>query len=151
MIRDCFASAPEAFSLSSDTLVSFHEVHGESRQCYCPNTKLAGEYEHKAEETMVPVDMRGIGKEYDDVGTMIEELGAKGVCEAFGKARDYFEAHKEEMEEDERPAEITWEEWQMMQQGGLQEGFEEEFFEGGEEEEFDEGEEEPAAKKQKTN
>merc|ERR1712039_847029 len=113
--------------------------------------KLAGEYDHKAEETMVPVDMRGIGKEYDDVGSMVEELGAKGACEAFGKARDYFEAHKEEMDEEERPGEITWEEWQMMQHGG-QEGLEEEFFEGGEEEEWgDEGEEEPATKKQKTN
>merc|ERR1712107_681513 len=102
------------------------------------------------EETMVPVDMRGIGKEYDDVGSMVEELGAKGACEAFGKARDYFEAHKNEMEEDERPGEITWEEWQMMQQG-VQEGMEEELFEGGEEEWFDDDEEEPAAKKQKTN
>merc|ERR1719221_169485 len=98
---------------------------------------------------MVPVDMRGIGKEYDDVGTMIEELGPKGTCEAFGKAHDYFEKHKEEMAEDERPGEITWEEWQMMQQGG-QEGYEEEFFEGGEEEEgADEGEDEPAAKSRK--
>merc|ERR1712151_918467 len=113
--------------------------------------KLAGEYEHKAEDAMVPVDMRGIGKEYDDVGSMVEELGAKGVCEAFGKAREYFEAHKGEMNDDERPGEITWEEWQMMQQGA-QEGVEEEFLEGGEEEEWaDDGEEEPEAKKQKTN
>merc|ERR1712183_958012 len=87
--------------------------------------KLAGEYDHKAEETMVPVDMRGIGKEYDDVVSMIDELGAKGACEAFGKARDYFEAHKNEMDENERPGEITWEEWQMMQGDNL-EGFEEE-------------------------
>merc|ERR1711990_1027129 len=41
---------------------------------------------------MVPVDMRGVGEE------MIEKLGAKGVAEAFMKARKYFEENNKDPE-----------------------------------------------------
>ncbi|CAK0878988.1 unnamed protein product, partial [Prorocentrum cordatum] len=47
------------------------------------------------EEMMVPVDMRGVGEEFDDVESMVEKLGPKGTAEAFVKAREYFEANKD--------------------------------------------------------
>merc|ERR1719265_2023920 len=40
---------------------------------------------------MVPVDMRGIDEEFNDVEEMVEKLGPKGAAEAFIKAREFFE------------------------------------------------------------
>merc|ERR1712083_758955 len=90
------------------------------------------------EEMMVPVDMRGVGAEYDDVEQMVEKLGAKGAVEAFIKAREYFEANKDKEPEDERPKPMTAAEWKtVLEDDG--EGLEEEIFEGEEEELCEEG------------
>merc|ERR1712083_1166494 len=87
------------------------------------------------EEMMVPVDMRGVGAEYDDVEQMVEKLGAKGAVEAFIKAREYFEANKDKEPEDERPKPMTAAEWkQVLEEDADGEGSEEELFEGEEEE-----------------
>merc|ERR1712190_702521 len=104
------------------------------------------------EEMMVPVDMRGVGAEYDDVEQMVEKLGAKGAVEAFIKAADYFDANKDNEPEDERPKPMTAADWKAlleedMLDEGMFEGEEEELV--GDEEEAEE-EDEPAAKKAKT-
>merc|ERR1719198_185024 len=107
------------------------------------------------EENMLPVDMRGVGEDFDSIEDMIEKLGAVGAAEAFVKARDYFEANKDGEPEDERPKPMTAAEWKQALQeeaGDLLEGEEEEsaFLEGEEEELLDEEEaEEPPAKKAK--
>merc|ERR1712139_510922 len=115
---------------------------------------------------MVPVDMRGVEEEFDDVEAMVEKLGPKGACEAFLKAREYFEKNKGEGEDVPKP--MTAKEWnEVLEDGGefddFPEGGEEEMFLEGEEEDFceeaeeelgdegeDEGDGEPAAKKAKT-
>merc|ERR1712190_103427 len=109
------------------------------------------------EEMMVPVDMRGVGTEYDDVEQMVEKLGPKGTAEAFIKAAEYFDANKDNEPEDERPKPMTAAEWkQVLEEDGdvAFEGEEECAFEGEEEEEVaedgEEGGEEPEAKKAKT-
>merc|ERR1712083_940642 len=53
------------------------------------------------DEMMVPVDMRGVGTDFDDVEQMMEKLGAKGTIEAFIKAADYFDANKDNEPEEE--------------------------------------------------
>merc|ERR1711957_23595 len=108
---------------------------------------------------MVPVDMRGIGKDFDDVEQMVEELGAKGAAEAFQKAYEYFNANKDKEPEDERPKPMTLKEWRdILEDGQMGEGEEEGLLMEGEEEDFmgqedgeEEGDDEPAAKKAKTN
>merc|ERR1712039_135745 len=104
------------------------------------------------EEMMIPVDMRGVGAEYDDVEQMVEKLGAKGTAEAFIKAAEYFDANKDNEPEDERPKPMTAAEWKQVLEddGSMLEGEEEELLEEGEEEERGEDEGEPAAKKAKT-
>jgi hypothetical protein len=112
------------------------------------------------EEMMVPVDMRGVGEEFDDVESMVEKLGPKGTAEAFMKAREYFEANKDKEPEDERPKPMTAAEWKLVLQDDLDEGEEEDLLEDDEEEleedldsEGDAEEpagDEPAAKKAKT-
>merc|ERR1719266_810980 len=105
---------------------------------------------------MVPVDMRGVGGEFDDVEQMVEKLGPKGTAEAFIKASDYFEANKDGEPENERPKPMTAAEWKKVLEEDDAEGEEEEDFLEGEEEEVDDDLEdeddgaEPAAKKQKT-
>ena len=43
------------------------------------------------EEIMVPVDMRGAMKKFDDnLEKMVEELGAKGAAQEFVKAADFW-------------------------------------------------------------
>merc|ERR1719265_981144 len=105
---------------------------------------------------MVPVDMRGVGQEFDDVEQMIEKLGPQGTAEAFVKAREYFEANKDGEAADDRPKPMTAKEWKNVLEEDdemLMEGEEEELalLEGEEEELLDEeGEdedEEPDAKK----
>merc|ERR1719436_331374 len=94
------------------------------------------------EEMMVPVDMRGVGKDFDSIEDMVSELGLVGAAEAFVKARAYFEANKDEEPEDERPKPMTAAEWRSA----LAEEEEEDLLEGEEEEEMlgvgEEGEEE---------
>merc|ERR1712060_692951 len=103
---------------------------------------------------MIPVDMRGVGENFDDVEDMMEKLGVGGTAEAFVKARKYFEENKDGEPEEERPKEMTAGEWKKILEDDILEGLEEELFEG-EEEEFDDGDEEendeePPAKKAKT-
>merc|ERR1740121_1859864 len=88
------------------------------------------------EAMMVPVDMRGVGQEFDDVEQMIEKLGPQGTAEAFIKAREYFEANKDGEAEDERPKPMTAAAWREVLEGdGDLEDLEEEIpFEGEEEE-----------------
>merc|ERR1711920_999205 len=109
------------------------------------------------DEIMVPVDMRGVGTDFDDVEQMMEKLGAKGTIEAFIKAADYFDANKDNEPEEERPKPMTAAEWkQVLEEDGdvAFEGEEECALEGDEEEEAaedgEEGGEEPEAKKAKT-
>jgi len=108
------------------------------------------------DEMMLPVDMRGVGKEFDSIEDMVSELGLVGAAEAFVKAREYFEANKDKEPEDERPKPMTAAEWKSAlaeeDEEDLLEGEEEELFgEEGEEEEDEEDDEveEPAAKKAK--
>merc|ERR1712150_189609 len=104
------------------------------------------------EEMMLPVDMRGVGKEYDSVEDMVKDLGVVGAAEAFLKAREDFEANKDNEPEEERPSPMTAKAWRSA----LLEGEEEEIMEGEESDGLDEEEEEgnedfaPAEKKQKT-
>jgi len=111
---------------------------------------------------MVPVDMRGVESEFEDVEEMVEKLGAKGAAEGFIKARDYFE--KNNKDEEQKP--MTAKDWRAVLEEdamgdelfdeGLMEGEEEEMYDEDLEEEVgdedaDDGEaEEPAAKKAKT-
>merc|ERR1719158_1633777 len=115
---------------------------------------------------MVPVDMRGIEEESNDVEEMVTKLGPKGAAEAFIKARDYFEAHKTDDEDTAKP--MTAKEWsqvleedefldaeddELWEDDFLPEGEEEDILEEPEEEEGEgdedgeEGDGEPAAKK----
>jgi len=108
-----------------------------------------------ADEIMVPVDMRGIGEDYDDVEQMVEKLGPKGTAEAFIKAAEYFEANKDKEPEDERPKPMTAAEWRrVLDDDDGEDGEEEDMFEDLEsevaEDDAEEGAGEPAAKKQKT-
>ena len=41
------------------------------------------------DEMMVPVDMRGVDEEFDDVEQVTAKIGAKGIAEAFIKAADF--------------------------------------------------------------
>merc|ERR1712007_101229 len=107
---------------------------------------------------MVPVYMRGVGEDFDDVEQMLLKLGNKGTAEAFVKAHQYFEANKDKEPEDERPKPMTAKEWrEVLEEDQLDEGEEEDFLEDEEEDEEpeeendDDGEaEEPEAKKAKT-
>eukprot|EP00930_Biecheleria_cincta_P047244 TRINITY_DN326_c0_g2_i1.p1 TRINITY_DN326_c0_g2~~TRINITY_DN326_c0_g2_i1.p1 ORF type:complete len:181 (-),score=78.25 TRINITY_DN326_c0_g2_i1:163-648(-) len=108
-------------------------------------------------EIMVPVDMRGVGEDFDDVEQMVEKLGAKGTAEAFVKAAEYFDANKDKESAEDRPKPMTAAEWrQVLQEDDMLEGEEEDLLEGEEEEleveEDGEGEdaEEPPSKKAKT-
>merc|ERR1711948_138516 len=106
------------------------------------------------DELMVPVDMRGVGGDYDDVEQMVEKLGPKGTVEAFIKAADYFDANKDGEPEEERPKPMTAAEWKQVLEEGDDEGEEEELLEGEEEEDLEdpeeEGGDEPDAKKART-
>merc|ERR1712187_111406 len=107
------------------------------------------------EEIMVPVDMRGVEQDFDDVEQMVEKLGPKGAAEAFLKAKEYFDANKDAEPEEERPQPMTAAEWKQVLEEDDDEG-EEELLEGEEEDledpdDDDDGEgpggEEPDAKK----
>merc|ERR1719401_2942064 len=85
------------------------------------------------EEMMLPVDMRGVGKEFDSIEEMVSDLGIVGAAEAFVKAREYFEANKDKEPEDERPQPMTAAAWKsaLVEDGesDLLEGEEEELLE----------------------
>merc|ERR1719497_182275 len=90
---------------------------------------------------MVPVDMRGVGGEYDDVEMMIEKLGHKGTAEAFIKAEAYFAENKDKEPEEERPKPMTAAEWkQVLDEDAfdeMMEGEEEDLLEDDAEDELD--------------
>merc|ERR1719436_443613 len=98
---------------------------------------------------MVPVDMRGVGEDFDDVEGMVEKLGPKGTAEAFVKAREYFDANKDKEPDDERPKEMTAGEWKqvLQEEGDDLEGEEEDEEEELDDEEAEGDAAEPAAKK----
>merc|ERR1712146_453165 len=103
-------------------------------------------------EIMIPVDMSGVGEDFEDIDQMVAKLGSKGTCEAFVKAKECFDKNKPKLPEDECPQPMTKREWQdVLQEDGFEAGLEEEFFEG-EEEEYaeDDDEDEPEAKKART-
>eukprot|EP00927_Polykrikos_kofoidii_P029793 TRINITY_DN256_c0_g1_i1.p1 TRINITY_DN256_c0_g1~~TRINITY_DN256_c0_g1_i1.p1 ORF type:complete len:185 (+),score=69.46 TRINITY_DN256_c0_g1_i1:75-557(+) len=113
----------------------------------------------KDEEIMTPVDMRGVGEDFDDVDQMLNKLGPKGFAEALIKSKDYFAANHDKEPEESRPKDMTAKDWAEIlgeEEDDMEIG-EEEFLEG-EEEEIPEEEadgdgaeaEEPAAKKAKT-
>jgi len=118
------------------------------------------------EEMMVPVDMRGVkekvGKDFDDVDMMVDELGAKGTADAFLAAAVYFDANKDKEPEDERPQPMTAKEWRkILEENDMGEDVEEEELLEDEEEEAegdfaeeeeldDEDGDEPPAKKSKS-
>merc|ERR1719188_957797 len=114
----------------------------------------------KDAEIMMPVDMRGVGEDFDDVEQMVEKLGPKGTAEAFIKAAEYFDANKDGEPEEERPKPMTAADWKkVLEEDQMEDEEEEDLLEGEEEEEaLDEPEEdeedeeaaEPAAKKAKT-
>eukprot|EP00429_Kryptoperidinium_foliaceum_P072493 CAMPEP_0176064464 /NCGR_PEP_ID=MMETSP0120_2-20121206/32152_1 /TAXON_ID=160619 /ORGANISM="Kryptoperidinium foliaceum, Strain CCMP 1326" /LENGTH=165 /DNA_ID=CAMNT_0017398037 /DNA_START=73 /DNA_END=570 /DNA_ORIENTATION=- len=108
-------------------------------------------------EVMVPVDMRGVGQEFEDVEEMVNKLGPKGTAQAFMNAREHFEANKDGEPEEDRPKEMTAAEWKKVLEEGDDmdlEGEEEDLLEDAEEDDLDEDDEEeadePAAKKAKT-
>merc|ERR1712070_305871 len=107
------------------------------------------------DEIMVPVDMRGVEQEFEDVDQMMEKLKPKGTAEAFLKAHKYFQDNKDKEPEDERPAPMTAAEWRKILDE-QDEGDDGEFglMEAAEEEDVDddaaEEDEEPASKKAKT-
>jgi nucleolin len=101
------------------------------------------------DEMMVPVDMSGVGDDFDDVEQMVEKLGPKGSAEAFIKAAEYFEANKDKEPEDERPKPMTAAEWKKVLEEADAEGEEEDGFSEEEEEEaLEEAEEEEGAEEE---
>merc|ERR1712048_618277 len=104
------------------------------------------------EDIMIPVDMRSVEGDFENLEHMMEQLGAKGVAEEYVKARKYFEANKDGEPEEERAGNLTFKEYHEMMM--LNEDMEEELFEGEEEEFADDDEEgdaeEPPEKKAKT-
>merc|ERR1719428_947589 len=103
------------------------------------------------DEMMIPVDMSGVGEDFEDIDQMVAKLGSKGTCEAFVKAKECFDKNKPKLPEDECPQPMTKKEWQdVLQEDGGELGFEEEFFEGEEEEDAEDDEDEPEAKKART-
>mmetsp|Transcript_19129 Transcript_19129/g.35904 ORF Transcript_19129/g.35904 Transcript_19129/m.35904 type:complete len:165 (-) Transcript_19129:72-566(-) len=99
------------------------------------------------EEMMIPVDMRGVGEDYDDVEQMLEKLGNKGTAEAFVKAAEYFEKNKDKVPEEDRPTPMTAAQWKAVldqdQDQLLEDGEEELLGLEGEEEDLAELDEEP--------
>mmetsp|Transcript_87638 Transcript_87638/g.253096 ORF Transcript_87638/g.253096 Transcript_87638/m.253096 type:complete len:157 (+) Transcript_87638:84-554(+) len=100
------------------------------------------------DEVMVPVDMRGVGQDFEDVDEMVSKLGPKGTVEAFVKAKAHFDASKDD--EEDRPQEMTAAQWREVLAANDAEGEEEELLDEDLEEELDEEDGEPAAKKAKT-
>jgi len=111
--------------------------------------------EDAPEELMVPVDMRGIPDEYDNIEQMVKKLGPKETAEAWIKAAEDFEANVDKEPEDERAKPMTAAEWRsLLEDDNGEDGEEEDMSEDSESElaenETEEGAGEPASKRQKT-
>merc|ERR1719413_27838 len=66
------------------------------------------------DDMMIPVDMAGVGEEFEDPEAMAEKLGPKGTVEAFAKARDHFEKNKDKTPEDERASPMCVAAWKEV-------------------------------------
>merc|ERR1719215_306060 len=91
------------------------------------------------DDMMIPVDMKGVGEEFEDPELMAEKLGPKGTVEAFLKAKAHLEKNKDKTPEDERPSPMSVAAWKEVL-CDESEGEEEEDMEGEEEEDDEEGE-----------
>merc|ERR1711884_53341 len=62
------------------------------------------------EAIMVPIDMRGAGKDFDDVDieTMVEKLGAKAAAEVFVACAEYREKHKSDEDDFGEMTALEW-------------------------------------------
>ncbi len=66
-------------------------------------------------EMMVPADIASLGGDVEDLETLFEKVGPKGVAEAFLKAQDNFEENKKNLPEGTVPAPMTALEWLIME------------------------------------
>ena len=66
------------------------------------------------EEILVPVDMRGVLQDFDNVEQMAEKLGPREVAETFLQAKEYFDANQEGKPEEERKKSMTAAEWRQF-------------------------------------
>lgn len=151
-------NSPDYFYICKRALLEVREKIKKGEEITKDNVEeLTSPENLKDDEIMVPVDMRGVGEEFDDVEQMVGELGPKGTAEALVKAADYFEAHKGQLQEDECPKEMTAKDWRAVlaeEEGDDEEGEEEYYTEGDEleepeEEDDDDEDPTPAAKKAK--
>merc|ERR1712000_366526 len=109
------ADSQDIFHVCKRTLESMQEKLKKSEDITKVDvTDLTSPAQLADEEIMVPVDMRGVNEEFEDVDQMIEKLGPKGTAEAFVKAHEYFKANKDNEPEDERPAPMTAAEWRKI-------------------------------------
>ncbi|CAE7716945.1 unnamed protein product [Symbiodinium pilosum] len=112
-------------------------------------------------EMLLPVDMRGVEKEYEGIDELIQELKPVEAAKALLKARTYFTENTEGKWPDaDKPAPLSGAEWKKILQEETEEDVmedddDEDLLEADEEELCDEDpegeeEEEPPAKKAKT-
>merc|ERR1712039_710499 len=66
------------------------------------------------DDIMLPVDMRGLGIEIDDVDDIVEILGPNGAVGAFVKARRYFEENQGGDPEEERASSMSGKDFKKM-------------------------------------
>merc|ERR1712054_239981 len=105
-----------------------------SGQSLSSNSNMAEKDTMPDDAMMVPVDMKGIDEEYDDVEQMVEKLGPKGTAEAFIKALEFFEKHNTG---EDAPKPMTAKEWnQVLEEDAEHDLADEELFMEGEEEEM---------------
>eukprot|EP00930_Biecheleria_cincta_P088982 TRINITY_DN78236_c0_g1_i1.p1 TRINITY_DN78236_c0_g1~~TRINITY_DN78236_c0_g1_i1.p1 ORF type:complete len:201 (+),score=72.97 TRINITY_DN78236_c0_g1_i1:53-655(+) len=65
-------------------------------------------------EILLPVDMRGLDKDFDSIDEIVKELGTRGAAEALLKCREHFEANPDKELEDERPQKLPAGEWRRI-------------------------------------
>mmetsp|Transcript_59306 Transcript_59306/g.94147 ORF Transcript_59306/g.94147 Transcript_59306/m.94147 type:complete len:143 (-) Transcript_59306:48-476(-) len=66
------------------------------------------------DDLMLPVDMRGLGIEIDDVDDIAEKLGPNGTVGAFVKARKFFEENLGQDPEEGRAQPMSGKEFKKM-------------------------------------
>merc|ERR1712130_1009057 len=93
---------PDIFYIHAATFKKVKEMLNEKKEIteeLCVN--LTSGEKHDDEDEMIPVDMRGLGGDYEDVEAMKTKLGFTATCEAFAKAQTHFEEFFDEGEEEE--------------------------------------------------
>merc|ERR1719272_2159021 len=109
------ADSQDIFYISQKTLESVKEKLKENKEVTQEDVNMLTFPDSLGDEDiMVPVDMRGVGEEFEDVEQMVSKLGPKGTAEAFVKAEEYFKANKDGEPEEERPKPITAAEWKKV-------------------------------------